>query len=408
MEIWIDIAGLEKAQSLFNISPLERHLRALKRLKPAPSRIVLSGPEGSASSVPRRTGAPELIVDETPLAARLARYLKDEAKEDVLVIDATSLVDPRLPVHLNKTGPSLAARTGEGPEQGALMRLAHGDDLEIPAAPQSVLELANTLLDTGAVNELKQEDFPGFISNLRRTNPFYVSHIPSSEAARQREQKMFKDNYKGSTDFLTKWVYPPLVWPLVQLCTRFNIHPNTVTIIGIFCTITAVPLFMDARFGVGLIFAYVMSVLDSVDGKVARLTLTDSPIGNVLDHGLDIVHPPFWYLAWAWGMTGGDTSAPIFIAALLMTGFYIGDRLVLMVAKAHYGRGLHAVTALDGVIRTVIARRNTILVILTVGYLLGFMEIAFYIVVAWQGLTMAWHGWRTIYLWRLAESPNIS
>ena len=42
-----------------------------------------------------------------------------------------------------------------------------------------------------------------------------------------------------------------------------------------------------------------MTFLDTVDGKLARVTLTSSPFGNVLDHSLDLIHPPFWY--WAWG-----------------------------------------------------------------------------------------------------------
>ena len=63
--------------------------------------------------------------------------------------------------------------------------------------------------------------------------------------------------------------------------------------------------------------AYGMSVLDSVDGKLARLTFTDSRIGNRLDHGLDMVHPPFWYLAWAYGIGGGslDWGSPLGSAA---------------------------------------------------------------------------------------------
>ena len=52
--------------------------------------------------------------------------------------------------------------------------------------------------------------------------------------------------------------------------------------------------------------AYGMSVLDSVDGKLARLTFTDSRLGNFLDHGLDIVHPPIWYVAWAYGIGLGE------------------------------------------------------------------------------------------------------
>ena len=50
----------------------------------------------------------------------------------------------------------------------------------------------------------------------------------------------------------------------------------------------------------GLVCAWAMTFLDTVDGKLARVTLTSSRIGDVMDHGLDLVHPPFWW--WAWGI----------------------------------------------------------------------------------------------------------
>ena len=148
-----------------------------------------------------------------------------------------------------------------------------------------------------------------------------------------------------------------------------------------------------------------MSVLDSVDGKVARLTLADSPAGNVLDHGLDIVHPPLWYGAWAWGLGARSWDDPLAIAGLLLILFYIGDRLVLMVAKARFRRGLHAMHPLDAAVRTWIARRNVNLAIFVVGLVLGQAEAAFYLIAAWQGLTMLWHAIRTAWLIATGARP---
>src|SRR3546814_5506684 len=101
---------------------------------------------------------------------------------------------------------------------------------------------------------------------------------------------------------MTRWVYPPLVWQLVRLSTAFGLSANAITILSVVLTFAAVPLFACGAFAAGLACAYAMSILDSVDGKVARLTLSDTAFGNVLDHGLDIVHPPLWYGAWAWGL----------------------------------------------------------------------------------------------------------
>ena len=216
--------------------------------------------------------------------------------------------------------------------------------------------------------------------------------------ASRLERKMFWDNYKGSTDLLTAYVYPPLVWPLVRFCARWRIHPNAVTVLSIVLTFAAVPLFAQAHWLAGFACAYAMSVLDSVDGKLARLTLTDSKIGNILDHGLDQVHPPFWYFAWAWGLGARAPEDPLYQGAIWLIVFYFADRIVLAIAKRRLGHALHSSGRLDEQVRAVIARRNITMTIMAVALLFGVGPAGFWIVTAWQGLTFAWHSWRTLWL----------
>ena len=90
------------------------------------------------------------------------------------------------------------------------------------------------------------------------------------------ERQLFLDNYKGSTDLLTAYVYPPLVWPAVRLCSLLRVHPNVVTILSIVLAFAAVPLFALGHWLAGFACGYVMSVLDSVDGKLARVTVTST------------------------------------------------------------------------------------------------------------------------------------
>ena len=71
-----------------------------------------------------------------------------------------------------------------------------------------------------------------------------------------------------------------------------------------------------------------MNANDSVDGKLARVTFTSSKIGEILDHGLDIVHPPIWYMAWGFALGGGSYASAPWLASLWMLGMYVGDRVV--------------------------------------------------------------------------------
>src|SRR6185369_3288310 len=161
----------------------------------------------------------------------------------------------------------------------------------------------------------------------------WIFRVVDSKVRRQVERRLFLDNYKGSTDLLTAYVYPPLVWVSVLASTRLRIHPNAITILSIVLAFVAVPLFATAHWISGFLCAYGMSVLDSVDGKLARLTLTDSKAGDVMDHGLDLVHPPFWYWAWGQGLLLGGAAASIADWALWLNVFYVLDRLVLGVAR---------------------------------------------------------------------------
>ncbi len=46
-----------------------------------------------------------------------------------------------------------------------------------------------------------------------------------------------------------------------------------------------------------------MAFLDSVDGKLARVTITYTKFGDLFDHLIDLIHPPFWWWAWIVGLS---------------------------------------------------------------------------------------------------------
>jgi len=391
MKLWIDTAGVASAERLFGLPPLERMRRSAGK-QPDIDAIALSGPDARADSWP---GA-QADADAAPLGTRLRRALaRDPA---LVVIDGAQIVDPRLIGYLASAQGNLLASRGEGAGRAVALRLQQSVSAAIPENATSLIEVADALSAAGVLQPVAENDFPAYIDKLRRSIPYWIWAVEDANARRRLERQMFWDNYKGSTDLLTRYVYPPLVWPSVQLCTRYGITPNMVTIVSIILAFAAVPLFAQGDFFWGFVCAYGMSVLDSVDGKVARLTLTDSKIGNVLDHGLDQVHPPFWYFAWAWGLGAHQSTDLLYQAAVWLIIFYIADRLVLAVAKRRLRFALHAATRLDTRVRSLIARRNITMTIMAFALLIGQGAAGLLIVTAWQGLTFAWHSFRTLWL----------
>jgi len=263
----------------------------------------------------------------------------------------------------------------------------------VPPQATDLAAVADGVLAAGAPR-LTQDRFEGFIGMLRREVPFYLRRARDAAEARALERWLFFANYKGSTDVFTRWVLPPLVWPVTRWCAAYGVPPSAVTWVSVVLALMATWLFATGAFAAGLVCGWVMGVLDSVDGKLARVTLTDGRFGEVLDHGLDILHPPFWWLAWAWGLVAVGAAPVVWAAGWWMVGLYIADRLVLMVAKARFGRGLHAMSRLDARVRGIISRRNINLAILTVGLVLSAEATAFLVMTAWQGATLLWHAAR--------------
>jgi phosphatidylglycerophosphate synthase len=385
--VWID-AAQGAGERVFGLTLLERHLKALKHRKVQPGEVVLdlgSDEAAEPEEARRRWPFPVRVVRNSgSIAQRLA---KGAIGRRVLALDAQTLIDARLYDFMTAQANDLVAEDG-----GAAMAWIADAGVLDPSAPDLRAALPASL------PRLTQAEFPGFIRNLRRTLPFYLFRVAGDAQRAKVERFLFWSNYKGSTDFFTKYIYPPLVWLMVRPLARAHVHPNWVTIVSIVLTVAAVPFFAHGHFVAGFLSAYGMSVLDSVDGKLARLTFTDSRIGNVLDHGLDLVHPPFWYCAWAYGLAAGDVSSPVFLATIIMLALYIIDRLILKIYPTRFGRGLHTHAPMDGFVRTFISRRNINLPLFTVGYVLGLGVQTIYTIVLWQAATCLYHGLRTAWI----------
>ena len=385
--VWID-ASQGAGERIFGLTLLERHLKAIRHRNLQPAEVILDLGQSPAAD-------PAEAARTWPFAIRVVRnggtvqqrIAKIANGRRILAVDAQTLVDARLYDFLAMQARDLAAEDGAA----AIAWIADPASLDPNAT-----DLRSAL--PASLPRLTQDEFPGFIRNLRRTLPFYLFRIAGAEDRAKVERFLFWSNYKGSTDFFTKYVYPPLVWVMVRPLARAHVHPNWVTIVSIVLTFAAVPLFAGGHFLAGFLCAYGMSVLDSVDGKLARLTFTDSKIGNVLDHGLDIVHPPFWYCAWAYGLSNGDVWSPVFLASLVMLALYVVDRLILKIYPTRFGRGLHTHAQMDGFVRTFISRRNINLPLFTVGYAMGLGSQTIYLIVFWQAATCVYHGLRTAWI----------
>ncbi len=225
----------------------------------------------------------------------------------------------------------------------------------------------------------------------KRLKPVVMRLAEDSVAAAERAT--FAGAYKGVTDVVTKYVWPvPARWA-TRWCARQGLTPNAVTLASLVLVFVAMGLFAQGHFLAGLVAAWIMTFLDTVDGKLARVTLTSTRFGNAFDHGIDLIHPPFWWLAWHWGCVGAGVTYPDPDLTVAVTcGGYVVLRLQEGAFVLRHGFQVHVWRRFDSLFRLVVARRNPNLIVLTAFALAGQPGWGLVVVAVWTVLSIAVHG----------------
>lgn len=303
----------------------------------------------------------------------------------VIVVRADAVLDqPLIPVLVNTPGLMLM-----GEDNAALAACVQANDV---AAVCELLASGKAGLGLDA-RKPADLDVKFWKALRKRETPYAFTVNETSKAA--TEWRMFMGTYKGATDLITKHLWPVPAFHATRWLAPRGVTPNMVTMVAAILTVLAFWLFWRGDFAAGLVAAWAMTFLDTVDGKLARVTLTSSKWGDAFDHGIDLVHPPFWYVAWALGLgaSGLALSPATFwwvITAIL--GGYVVQRVMEGIAIAWLGLEIHIWREVDTLFRQVTARRNPNLILLTLSVLIGQPDWGLIAVAAWTVICLILHG----------------
>jgi len=261
--------------------------------------------------------------------------------------------------------------------------------------------------DPGGLQRLSLTEL-AYNSALRKREPPVLVRL-TADNVRAVEARTFAGSYKGVTDIVTKYWWPVPARIVTRWCAIAGLRPNQMTFIGFLLVLAAFWLFWEGDFGWGLVCGWIMTFLDTVDGKLARVTLTSSAIGNIFDHGIDLVHPPFWWFAWYIGcqQIGQPTPWPE-LCLIVILGGYVLQRVEEGVFMRLFGFHVHAWRPFDSFFRLITARRNPNLLILTPAWILGYPEIGFVIVAVWTAICLVVHGAQVVQAMLTGRSRVVS
>ena len=357
----------------------------------------------SAAEVPQRqlsgviVGHSPLRVWALPSEVRLQRQLTrvgavddSSATQRLVLLRADWVYDDALVRGLARSDDDVALVADDGAV------VAIGMAATTARATNAEALLANGQAPTESRRVTAAQLADGYNDALRKREPPYLMQLNEADLP-AIERRIFAGSYKGVTDLVTLYVWPaPARW-VTRVCANNGITPNQVTSASLVLVFAAMWLFWTGHFGWGMLAAWVMTFLDTVDGKLARVTLQSSPWGNVFDHSIDLIHPPFWWWAWIVGLpAAGFAYEHASVALTVIVAGYVLQRIEEGIFMACFKMDMHVWQRFDSRLRLITARRNPNLLILSASLLVGRPDVGISVVALWTAVCLVLHALRIV------------
>lgn len=288
------------------------------------------------------------------------------------------------------------------------LRVAEGVVADTPALAHLIAGPPATVVDASGVVLIDWDGggaaivagTAGFFNISLKKRETFLAYAVDATPVREIEDALYYASYKGVTDIVTKYAWPVPALGVVRACVAARITPNMVTLVSILLSIAALPLFAGGWFAAGLACAWGMTFLDTVDGKLARVTVSYSKFGSYFDHIPDLIFPPLWW--WA-AMVGLRDVEPVLAEELtivfwVVIGTYLLGRLCEGIFELRNRFVPFVWRPRDARFRLVLARRNPNLIVLTAGSLADVAAESYIVMAGWCAVCAL------IQLWNLGES----
>lgn len=367
----------DPVREVAGLTLIERLFRQLSALGIEDIVVVTARQEGLPRPSRRVSARVRVLSSRHDDAWALVDGVATELEDRFLVVAGDLVVDQRLLEWLaaQDSNSLILPAPGAAPEilgsldRASVRSAARGDGLDAVTVPVT--------------------SFPTYWARQRGDVPIHLVRVGNETDAVHAQSVLLDHVDKRTKDLPALLFDPPFENLLVRALAPTTITPNQVTLVTTILAFFGAWLFANGWLLSGVLLAIVVEVLDGVDGKLARIKLMTSRIGE-LEHVLDFFYENAWYLAI--GHFLATTGAPwAWNAALAHVVFDLGDNLAYAFVAHRSGGNLDEVSPFLSRFRLIAGRRNIYVWMLLPGVLAGAASLAYAAVVAWAGLTAVLH-----------------
>ncbi len=358
---------------------LERQLRQLRDLGIAAVTLVVA-----TDAPPRETRAPAHDVrrvaptDDPFVAVAAAGPLPS----DFLFLAADYVVDLRV----------LRALVGAPVETLLVV-----DDAPAPIGRLSRQAVERYGADVAtAARPLRLDTLDPYAPELRGPVAPYAVRARDAAGRRTAWRALLDGVQKRGLDFPGEYFDSPFENVLVRALAPTRITPNQITLATLVVAAVVAALFLRGALVLGTGLALVVGVLDGVDGKLARLKLATSRLGE-LEHVGDFLYENFWWAALALYFADATGLVAFHRVGIAVVACDFLDNLVYGFVQKRTGRLLDELSRFDRGFRRVGGRRNVYVWILIAGVATGHAAGGYVAMAIWAAVTLVVHAARAVW-----------
>ncbi|MBI3769481.1 MAG: CDP-alcohol phosphatidyltransferase family protein [Deltaproteobacteria bacterium] len=375
------------------LSLLERQLKQLRALNHGPATLVVPEavilPPLSDTLVAARCRVP---AGDDPFAALAAA---PALPARFLFLAADWLLDARVLC--------AAAATADD----TLMRDEDGRVAPVGRLTGATVERLGATLPA-SVPTTSLDALDAYAPELRGNVPPYLLRVRSAADRRLAWRVLLDHVQKRGLDLPGQYFDSPFENALVRALAATRVTPNQITLATLVLAAVVGVLFLRGSLAFGLVLALVVGVLDGVDGKLARMKLATSRLGE-LEHVGDFVYENFWYVALALHLFATTGMVGFWRAGMAIVTCDLVDNLLYGAVQARTGRFLDELSPFDRGFRAIAGRRNVYVWILVAGVCVRRPASAFLAVTGWAAITALVHGVRAaVWTWRGAGAAVVT
>ena len=260
-----------------------------------------------------------------------------------------------------------------------------------------------TELADGIARAAKNEDaevfditsINAYISAMRKEVKAFWIDIDTVDDIVKAEKLLIENACKGRNDFLATYVNKPIENFIVKRIANKRITPNQITVLTNIIAYASTILFLKGNLFFASLLTFIVSFMDGVDGKLARVKISSSNIGK-MEHAFDFLFEHSWYIALAvylsktYGMSAiiFSTFIVLFDSFSHLCGHAFG-KVVKDRPLSDYGKIERTFRKFDG-------RKNSYIIFILFGVLLNVPFYSLIAVALWSFVSALFYVVRTL------------